>query len=310
MEYKKLGLTDLEVSRIGLGCWAMGGHGYGRIDDKESILTVREAVDKGINFFDTSNVYGFGHSEKILGEALKGIAKGVIIATKFGVNWDKNGKTYKDCSPRAILRSLHDSLRRLKVENIPLYQIHWHDGKTPFCDIMETLEKCKARGKIRYVGCTNFPFDLVLKASSKYRLESLQAIYNVIQRHNYEDIVQCAERFDMGIIAYSVLERGLLSGKFNLKSKFGENDTRGREESFTGQKFEQNLKIADELKTIGKRYGKSPSQVSIRWVLDDPVITCAIVGIKNRAQLADNAGALGWSLFGEDHSYINNIVSI
>ncbi|MDP8299414.1 MAG: aldo/keto reductase [Candidatus Tantalella remota] len=307
MEYKKLGITGLKVSPLGFGCWAMGGHGYGKTDDTESILTVREAIDKGINFFDTSNVYGFGHSEKVLGEALKGRSKDVIIATKFGVNWDSKGKTYKDCSPDTIVHSLHDSLRRLKVDCIPLYQIHWYDGKTPFCDIMETLEKCKVSGKIGHVGCTNFSFDLVKRASSKGRVESLQVNYNILQCSNHEDIVQCRNKLNMGIIAYSVLERGLLSGKFHLASKFGKNDTRSREENFIGKKFKENLKIVDKLKEIGERYGRSPSQVSIRWVLDDPMITCAIIGVKNRTQLVDNMGALDYKLCDEDLKYMNGL---
>jgi myo-inositol catabolism protein IolS len=306
VEYKKLGLTGLDVSRIGFGCWAIGGHGYGKVDDKESIAVIREAVNYGINFFDTANTYGLGHSEEVLGKALKGRTSEVFIATKFGVNWNSNGKTYKDCSPKAILKSLEASLRRLGIESIPLYQIHWHDNKTPISLIMETLEKCKAQGKIQHIGCCNFSYDLALEASAKYRMESLQIPYNII-RQNYEtDIIKCAKTLNMGIIAYNVLGRGLLSGKFNVVNTFGVDDTRKDDEDFIGEKFKRNLEIVKELKEIGVGYGKTASQVSIRWVLDNPNITSAIIGIKNKNQLMENINGLGWNLLDKDYTRIRS----
>ena len=143
MEYKLLGNTDLNVSTIAFGGWAIGGHGYGTVDDEISIKSIREALDLGINFFDTADIYGFGHSEKILSKALDAQRKNVIIATKFGVAWDNNGKTYKDCSPKRIVKALEDSLRRLRIDCISLYQIHWLDNKTPIKDTVEALIKCQ-----------------------------------------------------------------------------------------------------------------------------------------------------------------------
>ena len=147
----------MTVSRLAFGCWAMGGHGYGTVDDAESIAAVKKALELGINFFDTADVYGFGHSERILSEALDSRRHDVVIATKFGVSWDDSGKTRKDCSPKRLVEALEGSLRRLRVECIPLYQIHWHDGITPVPDLMETLLRCREAGKIRYIGCSNFP---------------------------------------------------------------------------------------------------------------------------------------------------------
>jgi aryl-alcohol dehydrogenase-like predicted oxidoreductase len=304
MESKELGNTGLKVSRIGFGCWAIGGHGYGKVDDKESIDTIREAVDCGVNFFDTANVYGFGHSEEILGKALRGKVNDVVIATKFGLDWGLDGKIYKDCSPKAIIKSLEGSLKRLEIDSIPLYQIHWHDNKTPIASIMETLEKCKAQGKIKHIGCSNFSYELILEAFNKSRLESLQVPYSIVQLNHENDIIRCVKKFNIGIVAYNVLGRGLLSGKFNVGSTFGEDDTRSNDENFIGQKFKRNLKIAEELSGIGSTYGKTGSQIAIRWVLDNPAITSAIIGIKNKSQLMENIGAVDWNLSGKDYERI------
>jgi len=146
MEYRRLGLTGLRISRVGFGCWAIGGHGYGLVTEKDFSAAVKEALDLGINFFDTADVYGFGRSERILAKALGSRRKEVVIATKFGVAWNKQGQTYKDCSPRRAEQALEGSLNRLKIDCIPLYQIHWHDGITPIPEIMQALLKFQWQG--------------------------------------------------------------------------------------------------------------------------------------------------------------------
>lgn len=296
MEYKKLGETDLDISRIGFGCWAIGGHGYGKVDDDESINAVQRALELGINFFDTADVYGFGHSEEILSKGLGTERNKVIIATKFGVNWDQQGKTYRDCSPKRIVAALEGSLFRLRVDCISLYQIHWYDGITPISEAMETLRKCQEEGKIRHIGCSNFSMELILEASKTHRLESNQLLYNLAHRNSEKEISRCAEELEMGILAYGALARGLFSGRYRLGASFGDNDTRGRDEEFRGEAFRKNLHWVDRLKEIGLAYGKSPSQVAIRWVLENENVTCAIVGAKNGMQIEENIGALGWRL--------------
>lgn len=299
MEYNKLGSTDLEISCIGFGCWAIGGHGYGKVDDRESIRAIHKALDLGINFFDTADVYGFGHSEEILSKALGSQRTKVIIATKFGVTWDENGNTLRDCSPKRIIEALEGSLSRLKIDCIPLYQIHWHDGKTPIYETMEAIKKCQEAGKIRYIGCSNLSTELVLEASKIHRIESVQVLYNFVQR-DLEKEIKYFEASQMGVIAYGVLGRGLFTGKYGLNAKFGDNDTRNRDENFQGENLRKNLQLVDVLRKIGKRYGKSPSQVAIRWVLDNPGITCALTGIKKPEQIIENSGAVGWRLLQED----------
>ena len=148
MEYKRLGLTDLEISRVGFGCWTMGKSRWGKVYDQDSIASVHEALNQGINFFDTADVYGFGHAEKILCKALGSHRNQVVIATKFGVNWDEKGNTSRDCSPKRVVEALEGSLRRLKLDCIPLYQIHWPDPKTPIWVTMEAFKKVKVKNFI------------------------------------------------------------------------------------------------------------------------------------------------------------------
>ena len=306
MEFRKLGTSDLNISRVGFGCWAIGGHGYGAVDDDISKRAVGKALDLGITFFDTANVYGFGRSESVLSEALGERRHEVIIATKFGVNWDSEGKTYLDCSPSNITRSLEESLRRLRIDCIPLYQIHWHDGKTEIDQIMETLDGCRQSGKVRYVGCCNFDMDFIEAARSCGELVSLETLYNVKKRENESRMAQCFHH-QMGVVAYEVLGRGLFSGKFAADSGFGDNDTRVRDPEFQDKELERNIKISRVLAEVGLRHGKSAAQIAIRWVLEKPFVTCALIGAKTAAQVEENAGAVGWSLDREDLDRLNRI---
>lgn len=307
MEYVKLGHTSLEISRIGFGCWAIGGHGYGYVDDNVSKKAIRKALELGINFFDTANVYGFGHSESMLSEALGEDRHEVIIASKVGVNWDSAGRTYRDCSPSNILQSLEGSLRRLRLDCIPLYQIHWHDGKTRIDDIMETLGRCRDSGKIRYIGCCSLPSDLIDDACSYDELVSMQALYNVKRRENEKTMEGCFYGHQMGVVAYEVLGRGLFSGKFGTNSRYGDKDTRSRDPQFQEKELEHNLEISGVLTEVGERYSKSAAQTAIRWVLEKPFVTCALVGAKSPLQIEENAGSLGWFMDQEDLERLNQL---
>lgn len=310
MEYKQLGSTGLEISAIGFGCWAIGGHGYGLVADRESVRSIRRAIDLGINYFDTADVYGFGHSEKVLGRALGQQKDKVIITTKFGVNWDANGRTYKDCSPKRIREALEGSLRRLGVDCIPLYQIHWYDGVTPAHDLIETLNKFKQEGKIQHVGCTNFSIGFIRQLlAMDYRLESLQVEYSLLERGHENTMLYCEKELKMGIIVYGVLARGLFSGKYDTRSTFGQNDTRSRDKFFSVNALENNLILVQVLRELGVKYGKTPSQVAIQWAIQKGNISSAIVGVKRVAQIEENVGSIGWTLDPEDNAYIESIAS-
>lgn len=301
MEYEKLGSTDLTVSRLGFGCWAIGGHGYGLVDDDESIRAIRCALDHGITFFDTADAYGFGHSERILARALGPRRKDVVIATKFGVAWNEKGGTFRDCSPARAISSLEGSLKRLDIDCIPLYQIHWHDGKTPIGDTIDALRRCQDAGKVRYVSCSNFSLDLINQAQKHHRIESLQCLYNLLQRENENAMLSCREMFRMGVIAYGTIVRGLLSGKFNARVRaYAAGDTRASSEMFRGERLAFCVSVAEMLDRIGQRYGRCGAQVAIRYVLQKKFITAAIVGHKTVQQIDENVKALGWNLSDDD----------
>jgi aryl-alcohol dehydrogenase-like predicted oxidoreductase len=300
MEYQYLGRSDLNISRIGFGCWAIGGHGYGPVDDAGSIRAIHAALDQGINFFDTADVYGFGHSEEVLGRALGERKEQAIIATKFGVNWDNRGKTFKDSSPDRVFEAVDASLRRLRIDCIPLYQLHWHDGKTPIKDTLDALARCREQGKIRYIGCSNFTDSMLKEAVHFARIESLQLQFSLLERQRDVNLDHCANVLRMGILVYGVLGRGLLSGKYRNGATFGEGDTRSRDLNFHGSQLEQSLRLVNVLEQIGIKYHKKPSQVAIRWVLENPAISSALVGIKSVDQAAENAGSAGWRLDPED----------
>ena len=299
----------MEISRIGFGCWAIGGHGYGKVDDSESIKAIHETLDLGINFFDTADVYGFGHSEEILCKGLGSKRKDVVIATKFGVNWDAQGNIFRDCSPGHVVEAIEGSLRRLNIDCIPLYQIHWYDDKTQISKTMEILKKCQESGKIRYIGCSNITCELVKEMFKTHRIESIQFRYSVIYKDLETDMLRCIEKMNMGAIAYGVLLRGLLSGKYRINCKFKDNDTRKSDEDFKGEKLRRNFIVIDALKCVAERYNKTPSQVAIRWVLDNPAVTCALSGIKKAEQIVENSGALGWKLNEEDRNFLSKCLN-
>jgi len=215
----------------------------------------------------------------------------VVIATKFGVRWDSMGRTSRDCSAKAVVDALEASLRRLEVDCIPLYQIHWHDGKTPIAETMEALEKCRDAGKVRHLGCSNFSLDLVQESRKNGRLESIQLPYSIGQRESEETLRTCHDRLGMGTLTYGILIRGLLTGKYDTDSRFMEGDTRSRDEQFQGPLLARNLSLLKALRSACSRHGLSPVQGAIRWVLDQPFVTAAIVGAKTAAQIEENAGA-------------------
>jgi aryl-alcohol dehydrogenase-like predicted oxidoreductase len=296
MEYSPLGTAELRISKIGFGCWAIGGHGYGVVDDGDSIIAIQKALDWGVNLFDTADIYGFGHSENILSRGLGSKRHDVVIATKFGVCWDDAGNTYKNCSSRRVVEALEGSLRRLRIDCIPLYQLHWHDGITPIEETMEALIRCRDAGKIKYIGCTNLSRQLIDSINRIEKLQSVQLLFNLVERRNEKLLHDLFFAERMSTIVYGVLVRGLLSGKYDEKTAFGYNDTRSDDNNFKGKQRDRNLNIVREMTSLETYYNKSTAQIALRWVLDVPFISSVIVGMKTGDQVINNIGAIGWNL--------------
>src|SRR5882724_12942066 len=305
MEYVRLGLTDLQVSRVGFGCAAIGGHDYGKVDDQDSIAAVQKALDLGVNFFDTADVYGLGHAEELLGQALGSRRHDVIVATKFGIEWGQQGKTKRNLSARRVLEALDESLRRLRLDCITLYQIHWYDGRTPIAETMEALNKCQESGKIRFIGCCNFSLSLTEEAQKYGRLESLQLPYSLAERGSEPVIDEGHRNYQMAALCYNPLAQGLFTGKYGRDTKFQGTDLRARSSLFQGDSLAINLALVEKLKKVASLNGRTPAQVAIRWLLENENVTSAIVGIKTPFQIEENAGAVGWNLSRNDREFLS-----
>lgn len=303
MEKRKLGNSGLEVTVIGFGAWGIGGAPFWNSEgDQESVKAVKTAFDKGINFFDTAPVYGFGRSERLIAKALKGNRDKVILATKLGLRWDKESLSSirRDSSARSIRFEIGESLKRLETDYIDLYQVHWPDPVVPFQETMEELMKLKEEKKILRIGLSNFS-KLQMEEALKYgEVASLQSKYNFLERDiEKEDIPFCLEK-NIGIIPYSPLASGLLTGKYDKSAKFKDWRGKGMMGNFSGEVFERNLEIVEGLKEIASRYGKKAHHLAINWLLNQKGITTAIVGVKNAGQVPDNLQSVGWNISTDD----------
>ena len=309
MKIKQLGKDGPWLSEIGLGTWAIGGPwewGWGPQNDQESIQAIHKGLDYGINWIDTAAAYGLGHAEEIIAKALKGNRQKVFLATKCGLVWDDNGKVSNNIQPESILKEAEDSLRRLKTDYLDLYQIHWPDGKTPIEDSWAAFIRLKEQGKIRYPGVSNFGVDLLARCESIAHVNSLQPPYSLLDRHIEKDILPWCQKQGVGIVAYSPLQSGLLTGKFN-KSKLAKDDWRIRGKYFKEPWFSKNLQFAVELRTIASRYNKSLIHLAIAWVLMNQVVSSAIVGVRCVNQVEEMMGSADWELKKEDLQEIEKI---
>lgn len=298
MEYITLQNSDLKVSRICMGGCPMGQYGWGEVQEKALLDAVSEALDRGINFFDTADTYGLGTSEKTLAKALGAKRSEVVIADKFGVRVE-NGRTFYDNSPRWIAKALAGSLERLGTDYIDLYQIHYRDQITPIGAVVETLEQMKEKGYIRYYGLSNIhQEDLEELAQYQGYLASFQDEYSLACRKNESDIFRAQETLEVTPMTWGSLGQGVLTGKYDKDCAFGKDDRRSREiyVNFHGEKLLKNLQIVEAMRPMAEKYEKSLAAVAIRFIMDyipDSVVLC---GAKNPGQIISNTEAAGWKL--------------
>ncbi|MFG1478226.1 aldo/keto reductase [Xanthobacter sp. V4C-4] len=285
MEQIELGASGVTTSRIGLGTWAIGGWMWGGSDEAEAIATIRAAVECGITLIDTAPVYGFGHSEEIVGKALAdGLREKAQIATKVGLAW-RDGRVFRDSRPARIRQEIEDSLRRLRTDVIDLYQVHWPDLETPFEDTARVLEELRREGKIRAVGVSNYAPAQMDAFRAVARLDAVQPPYNLFEREIEADVLPYAARTGLTVLSYGALCRGLLSGRMDAATTFEGDDLRKVDPKFTAPRFPQYLQAVAELQALARaRYGKSVLALALRWVLDQGP-TIALWGARRPGQL-------------------------
>lgn len=324
MEYRQIGETDLKCSVITFGAWAIGGWRWGGTDRAESIKAIRASYDEGVTSIDTAPAYGQGLSEEIVAEAIQGIPRDKVqILNKFGLRWDiKKGvlflksksndgedmEVYKYAGKESIIYECEESLKRLKTDYIDLYQIHWHDVTTPVHETMEAVLKLKEQGKIREIGVCNYSLDLMKEAEQTVKLASDQVWYSMLLRDIEKDLVPYSIENKKSIIAYSPLHRGLLTGKIKPGHVFEEGDHRQDLKYYSAENIRRTNEMLDKLRPMAQEKGCSLAQLVLRWTIDQPGITVALVGARNSEQAVQNAKAVQVKLSGSDISVINNHV--
>ena len=309
MEYTTLKNSSLIVSRICMGGCPMGGYGWGDVQEEELIDAVHTCLDEGINFFDTSDTYGLGQSERTLAKALGSRRKDVVIQTKFGVRFE-NGKSSYDNTPDYIEAALDKSLRNLKTDYIDIYTIHYRDGKTPIADVVGKLEQLKSDGKIRYFGLSNYHDDDINELIPyKEKFVCCQDEYSLACRKNELDLNILRLELDISPLTWGSLGQGILTGKYTKDVLFKSDDRRSRDiyVNFHGERLLKNLEIVEAMKDIAHNHNVSVSAVALRFILDYIKDSIVLVGAKRKGQIIGNLESIGWNLQKEELKLLDEI---
>jgi aryl-alcohol dehydrogenase-like predicted oxidoreductase len=324
MEKRKLGNSDLEVSALAFGAWAIGGWMWGGADSKDAVKAIETAIDNGMTTIDTASVYGFGHSEELVGKAIKGKRDKVEVLTKFGMSWkgtkgeyffeskDNNGNTvkiYKHSSKEKVIEDCDSSLKRLNTDYIDLFQIHWPDATTPVSETMEALEILIGKGKIRTGGVCNYSAQLVKEAASVFSLASNQVPYSMVNRKIEEEVVPLCIENNIGILAYSPMQRGLLTGMIKAGHRFKEGDTRPATPYYKEPNLSNILNLVEKMRPVAENHDATVAQVVLNWTMNRPGVTCVLAGARNPEQVLDNTGAVKFKLLKEEVSLIDNLAA-
>ena len=321
MEYRTLAHTDLTLSAITFGSWAAGGWMWGKSDHDEAVKAIKVAYDLGMTSIDTAPIYGQGESERIVGEAIRGIPRDQVqILTKFGMRWDlpqgefafksKDNQDnpidiYKYAGKESVIKECEDSLRRIGTDYIDLYQIHWPDFTTPLSETFEAVERLIEQGKVRYAGVCNYDAALLEDAAKLIDLVSDQIPYSMVNRGMDRDIIPYCIRNEKSVIAYSPLERGLLTGKMQPGYQFAEDDHRKGNPFFTDESIKRTNAFLEKLQPLADEKKATLGQLVIRWTIEHPGITVALVGARNPEQAIQNAKAADIVLTPEEIQFIN-----
>jgi len=320
MEYRKLGESDLKVSAITFGAWAAGGWMWGGNDDQDAVNAMKAAYDSGITSIDTAPIYGQGKSEELVGQAIKGIARDKVqILTKYGMRWDlakgtfgfktqdNDGRdldVYKYAAKESVIQECENSLKRLGTDYIDLYQIHWPDDSTPIAETMEAIVRLKEQGKIREAGVSNYSVAQMQEAEQTIKLASNQVPFSMVKRDIENDIIPYCLEHQKGILAYSPMERGLLTGKMKAGQQFGAGDHRAGLKFFKDENIERTNAFLAKIKPLADEKNATLGQLVIRWTINRPGITVALVGARNAEQASQNARAIDVNLNEEEIAFV------
>ena len=321
MLYRKLGHSDLEISVVTFGAWAAGGWMWGGTERSEAVKAIRSSYDVGVTSIDTAPVYGQGLSEEIVGEAIKDIPRDKVqILTKYGMRWDlakgdlamhskdNNGNDidiYKYAAKDSIIKECEDSLKRLGTDYIDLYQIHWHDKTTPIEETMEAVSQLIKQGKVRHAGVCNYDANLMREASDHIDLVSDQVPYSMVKRDIENEVVPYCLEHDKSILAYSPLERGLLTGKMKPGYKFGADDHRADIYFYKDENLRRVNEFLAKIKPLADEKHATLGQLVIRWTVSQPGITVALVGARDAEQAVQNAKAMDIEITKEELTFIS-----
>lgn len=313
MRTRKLGNSELELTTVGFGAWAIGGpweFGWGPQDDNESIAAIHTGLDEGINWIDTAPAYGHGHSEEIVGKVLKDVPQKPIIATKCGIIWDKTRDKITWLREKSIINECHQSLKRLGVDVIDLYHMHWGKPDEQIEEGIGAMAKLQEQGKIRYIGVSNFTVGQIERARKVAEIVSLQPPYSMLHRETEKELLGYCGENNIGVVAYSPMHKGLLTGKYTEQrvNELAADDHRRRDPEFKGEKFKATLELVDELRPIAERNGITLAQLAIAWVLRRKEVTAAIVGARKPSQTKETAPASEIDLSREDIEQIEGLL--
>ena len=301
MKTRRLGNTELELTTVGLGAWAIGGpwqFGWGPQEDSDSIKTILEAIECGINWIDTAPVYGCGHSEEVVGRAIKELSQKPIIATKCGLLWNDKREKVNCLRKDSIIAECEASLRRLGIEVIDLYQMHWPQPDEQIEEAWDTMATMIKQGKVRYIGVSNYKVDQLKRIGKIYPVASLQPPYSMMRRQAEKELLIYCKENDIGVVCYSPMQRGLLTGKFDTQkiAELPADDHRHFSTDFQEPELSVNLKLVEGLKPVAQGCGKTLAQLAIAWVLRRDEVTSAIVGARKPGQIKDTATESDWEL--------------
>ena len=310
MQLRRLGESGLEVAPIVLGTWPMSGIKWAGINDRDCIATIHRAIDLGVNLIDTAYMYGkHGEAEVLVGKAVRDRRDRVLIATKGGLEWaGESDERIVDCSRRRLMEQVEESLQRMRIDTIDLYQVHWFDEDTPIEETARAMADLLQQGKIRAIGVSNWTPDQMDAFRQVSPLHCAQPLYNMLARDAEADVLSYCAEHGIASIVYRPLERGLLTDRIKPAHEFPEDDSRRQKPEWQGDEFDRTFAMVQKLKAIADDLGKSVAQLVINWTMHQPGITAAICGAKRAEQVEENVGGAGWRLSAEDLANVTRIV--